>query len=290
MQRPTHSPSHGARLNFRLPTLGGQVFWTDRAAQSGWRVQTHALTGHGRVLDQHNYRRGWGDYSTMQQTLRSTAPKTTKRPRHIAVLVHGLGGNSLTFRKMRKMLRAEGYSVLDFKYASILTQIEEQAEALFQFLCSLDAEKVTLITQSMGGLVADRTLGMGTRAGETINIGRISVAGIVRIGTPCDGSTLARRIVSLFGAKRLSRTPLAEVGIGLPPHAASDRIAHLNIAGSLNKGRGINPWISGNDDGLVGISEVIRDDRANTLVVNASHYSLTSNPMAIDAVRSFLSE
>lgn len=290
MQRPDRSPSSGARLNLRLPTFGGQMFWTDRESQSGWRVQTHALTGHSRMLDQRNHRRSWGSYSTMRQALRSTAPKNSKRPRHIAILVHGLGGNSLTFAKMRKILRAESHTVLDFKYASVLTQIEAQGEALFHFLRSLDAEKITLITQSMGGLVADRTLGMGMPAGETIHIGRSSIVGIVRIGTPCGGSTLARRIVSLFRAKWLSGTPLPDVGVGLPPQATSDRIAHLNIAGSLNKGRGINPWIDGDDDGLVGVSEVIRDDRANTLIVRASHYTLTSNPMTIDAVRSFLSE
>ena len=277
-----------AHFNIVLPTLGGQAMWTDQDTRSGWRVQVHALTGHARLLDRANRRRAWGSRAAMDAALEKRAARPAPRPQHVIVLIHGLGGNSLTFRTIRKVLRADGHLVAEFKYASALTQINDQADALRHFINGLNADSVTLIGQSMGGLVAERALVQGTFQGGALSLGRSRVRSVVRIGTPCGGSDFARRIVTSVGAARLTRTPLADVVTGLPQDAISDRLAHLNIAGSLNGTRGVNPWIKGPDDGFVGVSEVARDDSAHTIIVKASHYGLASNPAALTAVRDFL--
>tara|TARA_R110000868_G_scaffold56546_4_gene174993 strand:- start:23422 stop:24363 length:942 start_codon:yes stop_codon:yes gene_type:complete len=274
-------------LNLVLPTLGGQGLWTDHATRAGWRLQVHALTGHARLLDTTNRRRAWGSRAAVSSALFNQAPTATQRPQHVVVLVHGLGGNSLTFRQMRKALRTGGYAVAEFKYASALTQISAQAEALRTFIDGLDTDSITLVGQSMGGLVADRVLSFGTFRDEIFHIGRTRVCGILRIGTPCGGSAFARAIVAVAGLQTLKRTPLAAVATGLPADAVSDRIPHLNIAGSLNGARGLNPLIAGPDDGLVGVAEVSRGGFARTLIVNASHYGLTSNQTVIKAVLAF---
>ncbi len=278
----------GTNPNLVLPTLGGQGLWTDHATRAGWRMQVHALTGHARLLDPANHRRAWGPRAAVSAALLNQAPIAIQRPRHVVVLIHGLGGNSLTFRHMRKALRAEGHAVAEFRYASILKQNDAQAEALRTFVDGLNADNITLVGQSMGGLVADRVLSFGTFRGDALHIGRTRVCGVLRIGTPCGGSAFARAIVAGVGAQGLKRTPLAEVAMGLPADATSDLIPHLNIAGSLNGTRGLNPLIAGPDDGLVGVAEVSRGDLASTLVVNASHYGLTTNPVVINAVLAFL--
>ena len=275
-------------FNIALPTIGGQAMWTDHATRSGWRVQVHALTGHARLLDPTNRRRAWGPHASVDATFHQRAPRPATRPRHVVVLVHGLGGNSLTFRTMRRTLRADGYIVATFKYASALTQIDDQATALCHFIEGLEADSITLIGQSMGGIVVDRALAHGAFQGSHLNIGRCRIRGVVRIGTPCGGSAFASGIVASVGAARLTRTPLAEVATGLPPDAISDRIVHLNIAGSLNGARGLNPLIDGPDDGLVGLSEVARGDTTHTIIVRASHYGLTSHPETLKAARVFL--
>tara|TARA_R110000868_G_scaffold1276_2_gene9953 strand:- start:4509 stop:5366 length:858 start_codon:yes stop_codon:yes gene_type:complete len=277
-----------ARFNIVLPTLGGQGVWTDQATRSGWRVQVHALTGHARLLDRTNRRRAWGSRAAVETVFQRHAPSPLSRPHHVVVLVHGLGGNSLTFRSMHKLLRADGHVVAEFRYASALTQISDQADALRHFVDGLEADSITLVGQSMGGLVAERALAQGIFRNGAFGLGGTRIRGIVRIGTPCNGSGFARRIVADIGAARLTRTPLAEVATGLPQNAIGDLIAHLNIAGSLNGARGLNPWITGPDDGLVGVSEVTRWDSSHTIIINASHYGLTSNAVALRAVQSFL--
>lgn len=267
-----------SQLNFVAPTLGGQLFWTDCAVKRGWRVQRHALTGHARLIDGSNYRRGWGKLDVMLAALDKQAP--APRARHAVVLVHGLGGNSLTFARMKRALLQDGHQVVSFKYASAMTQIDDQAAALTKVLAGIETDTLTLIGQSMGGLVIDRAL--------TPSDPRIT--GIIRIGTPSGGSRFAAAILKKMGKRRLRFTPLADVVNGLGERPPSDALPHINIAGCLNGGRGLNPFILGGDDGLVGIDEVTRHEADLTLVVAASHYTLTAHPQTIAAVRRFIGQ
>lgn len=265
--------------NLVAPTLGGQFFWTDSAMKEGWRVQRRALTGHARLIDAKNHRRGWGKLEEMLTALAKKAPAPRVRhANHAVVLVHGLGGNSLTFARMKRALMQDGHQVVSFKYASTMTQIADQAAALTKVLAGIEADTLTLIGQSMGGLVIDRAL--------TIPDPRIT--GIIRIGTPCGGSQFAAAILKKVGAHPFRFSPLADVARGLGAEPASDALPHINIAGCLNGTRGLNPFIAGGDDGLVGIDEVTRHEADLTLVVPASHYTLTAHPQTIIAVRRFI--
>lgn len=266
-----------ARFNIALPTLGGQIFWTDQATRNGWRVQRHALTGHARLIDPRNRCRAWGPLADVQKMLAARAHPSSSH-NHAVVLVHGLGGNSLTFLRMKRALVADGHHVVSFKYASAMTRLDDQATALATFLPGIEADTLTLIGQSMGGLVIDRAL----RKADP------RVTGIIRIGTPCGGSAFAASILNRVGPSRLRLTPLADVARGLPPDAPSDNILHINIAGRLNGARGRNPSVRGEDDGLVGVAEVMRHEAHLTSIIAASHYGLTSHPATIATVRAFI--
>jgi len=46
--------------NIPFPTMGGQSMWDTLFERYGWKVQRHKLTGHVRILDDHDIRRAWG--------------------------------------------------------------------------------------------------------------------------------------------------------------------------------------------------------------------------------------
>ena len=46
--------------NIEMPTLGGEVFWTDIASYNGWRVQKNNVFGNCRILDPDDVRKAWG--------------------------------------------------------------------------------------------------------------------------------------------------------------------------------------------------------------------------------------
>ena len=50
----------GLMPNIEMPTLGGEVFWTDIASHNGWRVQKNNVFGNCRILDPKDVRKAWG--------------------------------------------------------------------------------------------------------------------------------------------------------------------------------------------------------------------------------------
>jgi pimeloyl-ACP methyl ester carboxylesterase len=269
------------RPNLEISTLGGQQFWTDRAMRAGWRIQCHALSGHCRLLDPGNIRRGWGDFSEVEREFETMSPKEDAR-RRLVVLVHGFGGHAWTFSRLKKALKDDSHEVVHFTYASTLARVPEHAGDLRTYLGNLEnVDEVIFIAHSMGGLVVDRAL-----AEETPEFDTAKVAGIVRLGTPVRGSALARHAVDIAGAATPRWSPVADVATGLATSDASPPTC--SIAGSLRGGTGINPWIEGDDDGVVGVAEVSGDAGGGTLVVPASHFAMTGHAETIAAVRAFL--
>ena len=47
-----------SRFNIPIKTGGGTQVWTDHAYRDGYRIQENALTGHFRLLDEKNVRKG----------------------------------------------------------------------------------------------------------------------------------------------------------------------------------------------------------------------------------------
>lgn len=46
-------------LNLPMKTMGGKVFWNIVREKGGWKLQQNMFTGHYRILDPNNIRRGW---------------------------------------------------------------------------------------------------------------------------------------------------------------------------------------------------------------------------------------
>ncbi|MDO8290512.1 MAG: hypothetical protein Q7T44_14960 [Parvibaculum sp.] len=282
---PFANLSAGTMPNIAFPTMGGQEFWTDYAIRDGARVQCHAITDHCRLLDDDDLRRAWGARDEVMAELNAGYPTSLAlaADRPVVVLVHGLFGHDGSFRSLKKALKADGTKVFEFSYASALLPFDAQAAALRDYVASLGpVNGIVFVTHSMGGLVVEQML-----ASETEREDRPTITGIVNLGAPLTGSSLARQVVTLAEPISLNGTPLGEVARG-QAQAIEGHIPRCNIVGSLNNGEGVNPFVPGDDDGVVAVSEASRDDENKPVIVHAWHSMITGDETAISTVLHFV--
>jgi len=268
------------------PTMGGQQVWTDKLYHVGWRIQRNVLTGHHRLLDPQDRRHAWGTYQDC--LAKFAAIRTTQTidygGKPMAFLVKGLGGMESNFSVMKKALIDDGYHVAYVSYPSTRQGIQDHAHDISHLLNGLEGvQDIVFIAHSMGGLVMRQVLGDG---GDWM--GRMSVRGLVMIGTPNQGSQMAESFYG-SGAFEVATT---EAGQNLrPDHVATlppVTIRHCLIIGSNNDGQGLNPLIDGDDDGVVGVSEAMLDGSDDVLIVEARHQGLLAHPEALAGIRRFL--
>eukprot|EP00439_Symbiodinium_sp_Y106_P088345 s1_g881.t1 len=281
----TTAKNDAGYLNLALPTLGGVQLWTDTEEQMGWRVQCHSLTGHCRLLDENNVRQAWGARSEMRSTLFRKAPPVRSASPTV-IFVHGLGGKHSNFDELKPVVEAQGFRAVVFNYASSMGNLEDHGDALTSFISSLEGIKsISFVTHSMGGRVVDQAL-----ADSPTNIAGHRVSGIVRLGPPHQGSALAGQAVDILGETTLSWTPALDLRSPSPLLDRSDAPPQLNIIGSLRDGSGINPLLGGDDDGLVALSEAEAGVTGENVVLQVSHFGLTSSPQTHALVQAFLAE
>jgi len=274
--------------NLELPTLGGSQFWTDVAWDADWKVQQHTWTGHGRLLDPRGVRRAWGAVDACTARLGEVAHldhDAAEPTRPFVVLLHGLGRSHRSLGALERRLENEGYEVLAFEYASTRGTIEVHAKALAELLAGLpEPREVSFVTHSLGGVVL-REL---TRDPEAEWRSRHRLGRAVTLAAPHGGAAIAARTARC--------TPLAWI-LGPAYRALADGSAaalpapdleFATIAGARGDGGGWNPWVPGDDDGLVALDEARLDGASDHLVLRVAHTFILSDPRALDAVCAFL--
>lgn len=192
------------------------------------------------------------------------------------VLVHGLWAGPWMLGALRARLRAEGYAVHAFRYASVRAPLESTARAFARFLDSLHAEPIHIVAHSLGGVVAHEGLLLQPCKGN-----------VVLLGTPWRGSRAARQLEQL---------PL---GATLRGHCLGDWLANPRpqwraanplgvIAGSRGMGMGrlIAPDLPRPNDGAVTVDETLIDGARDRLVLPVSHSGmLLSSRVARETAR-----
>jgi hypothetical protein len=61
----------GQMPNIPMPTMGGNIFWTEIANVNGWRLQRNKLFSNCRILDPDNVRRAWGGETSMLKAFKT---------------------------------------------------------------------------------------------------------------------------------------------------------------------------------------------------------------------------
>ncbi len=273
--------------NIVFPTLGGKQYWGDRYWYGGWRIQQNAETGHCRLLDLRDVRRAWGTYEACRTALeRARLEGRVRAPRpHLVVLLHGLGRAKATMDPLRLALEEKGYSVAALSYPSTRRGIAEHVDQIEAVLADVEGvERISFVTHSLGGIIARGLLGRPSAAWRE----RMTPYRLVMLAPPNRGARLAE-IASELELPRAILGPCIEglVGGAATLSPAVD-IPFGIIAGARGDSRGWNPFIEGDDDGIVGVEETKLTGCTEFLTLRRFHTFIMRDATAIRAVQCFL--
>lgn len=271
----------GERPNALVPTMGGMQLWTDETLQGGWRVQRHVGTGHCRLLDNNDIRQAWGmdDDCEAARTVRSARGEIGANPVRMTLLVHGLGGFGWTFRDMKPALQAAGIAAEHWNYASTRGGLPDHVAAFHAMMNGLDGvEEISFVAHSLGGLLLRQALADEAQPWRQ----RIKVTGLVMIGTPNQGASLADRFHDDSWFKLAFEDAGQNLTSGYAATVPLPTVPYCLVAGRL-EGEG-NPLIPGQDDGVVAVEEVRLNPSDKVIIVKDSHNAITSNEQAIDSI------
>ncbi len=278
---------HGnAEDTFPMFTLGGKQFWEDRFVYQGWRIQRNIFSGDCRLLDPRDIRRAKGDEEECRIAFeeRRIRDGIRRRSADIVVLIHGLGRSKDSFDKMEKALERAGYEVEAINYPSTRRDIRDHASQIRDVLDGLeDANRVSFVTHSLGGIVVRELLALDGSWKERIQIGRV-----VMLAPPNQGSILAETMKDwtpfqlIAGEVGQQLTP-GEIG-AFPRPCCEFGI----IAGGTGRPTGINPFLDGDNDGVVTVESTRLDGASDFLRIHAEHTFIMNHRDCIRATIRFL--
>ena len=281
-------------FNLVTPTLGGLQFWTDELFFHGWHIQRHCFTGHCRLLDENHRRHGWGTFEECQKRLEAIRCERDLPPMQgkAVIVLHGLIRTRGSMHSLCKYLRDEGgYEVFNVNYPSTRAEVGQHARALASIISHLDGiEEINLVSHSLGSLVIRHYLA-DTADPATGRQGDPRLNRIVMFGAPNNGAELAEKFgrnqvfKTVFGA---AGTQLARTWPELEKNLAVPCCEFGIVAGGRGDERGWNPFLSGDDDGVVSVETTRLAGAADFLVLPVSHTFMMSNRQVQEATLRFL--
>jgi pimeloyl-ACP methyl ester carboxylesterase len=202
------------------------------------------------------------------------------------VLLHGLAGTSIQFRKMQRALQRAGFATLNLGYQSRKRSLEALAEDIHPAIARF-AEEVSelhFVTHSMGGLLARTYL---ARHHYT------HLARVVMLGPPNNGSEVADLLKDLAPYRAFFGPAGQQVGT-----QRSERLAGLPSpceVGIIAGNRTISPIVSffilpRPNDGKVSVASTKLEGMADHIVLKTSHTLMLLRRDAIEQTIFFLRE
>jgi pimeloyl-ACP methyl ester carboxylesterase len=247
-------------FNVPLPTIGGAQLWTDLENRAGFRVQRNAITGHCRILDPQNIRRGWGsetDTIELLDELCPAVPAPATKP--IVVLLHGLMRTDGSMKPLEDTLRADGYEqVIRFGYASTRSSLADSAAALRRVLEGQhpDAE-FCFVGHSMGNIITRHLVGDLQADGDPKRI-LPRCRAMVMLGPPNQGAAIARRLGMTGVFEWVAGPGGMELGMrwaDVESKLATPPFPFAIVAGKIEPGTLRNPLVDGDGDFVVSLEE-----------------------------------
>lgn len=313
-------------LNFNLvaATLGGTQVWTDEFLCGEYRIQRNVLSGHYRLLDDHDQRLAWGTEAQCRTRFQHVVAEQRLRPVRgkVVILLHGLGRSKAVLAPMADYLRADGgYTPLRFGYASTREGIEQHAEALRKVIDGLgEVEELNFVGHSLGNIVlrhyladeaaqraaadpafqSKRSVPARSEAppidAKPVGDGptpaqRPAPRRIVMLGPPNNGAMIAKRLhgTGVFGlVTGRSGEALGGNWDQLVGNLATPSCEFGIVAGGTGDGRGHNPLLPGDDDLVVRVEETKLRGARDFLLVPFRHSQMLAEPKVQEAVLRFL--
>ncbi len=295
---PTNQPQEQPTgyLNLPMKTLGGAQFWTDVRYAGKWRIQQNSETNHCRLLNQNNFRQAWGNRLHCDQKLNQAIAnrRTQLNSGKLVIVLHGLIRTSGSMSAMAKFLEEkDGYSTINFQYASTRKSVGDHAMALRSLIDNLGPKvtEIYFVGHSLGNIVVRRYLA-DTFNPETGVQGDPRIKRIVMIGPPNQGSAMAQVLKKSFlfhTIAGVSGAELSRTWDQLAPTLATPKVEFGIIAGGQASEKNLSNFVlNGPDDFTVSVEEAKLPGASDFLVRPLLHSTMMHKPVTLNATFSFL--
>jgi pimeloyl-ACP methyl ester carboxylesterase len=285
-------------LNLAWRTLGGEQFWSDELVYGRWRIQTNAITGQYRLLDEANVRRAWGTAEQCRAAFAELRQAHALPPLagRAVITLHGFGRSREHMDPIGEHLEKTGrLTWINVSYASTRRSLDEHAESLARVISGLDGiDEIDFVCHSLGSLIVRRYLGEASQA-EPRWKPDPRIKRMVMLGPPNNGARLAEVVAELLHDNEVARFVAGPTAWQLAREWEQARKALATpvfefgvIAGGYGDNRGLNPLLKGDDDLVVSVAETRLPGASDFRVVNCRHGRLMSDTTVQQYVLSFL--
>src|SRR4051812_25833938 len=238
-------------------TAGGKQFWADVWFFHDWRIQCHALTGHYRLLDGSNRRHASGTYEVCRDKMDEirTRDKLPTMEGTAIIVLHGLFRTRSSMATLGGALSKSGrFKTFCMGYPTTRGSVESHARSLDNVIRSLEGiSEINFIAHSLGNLVVRHWLNDFTAEERTLPKGQ-SFGRMVMLAPPNRQPKLATILVRGTVANFVAGPAAEAMATGwekLEPKLATPHFEFGVLAGGKGDGKGFNPILPGDDDGVV---------------------------------------
>ena len=284
-----------SNYNWELATLGGSQFWTDVRVDGGWRIQKNTYFGHYRLLDNADVRKAWGSKQACATELEKRLAANEFEPYkgRVVILLHGLCRTWKSMQPMAEHLKAEGYEVILFRYASSREQVGDHAQNLKRVISELPADvtEINFVAHSLGNIVVRHYVSNCEKSQSLSLDNRINR--MVMIGPPNQGSQMARLLKDSVAFKLIAGASGAQLSIGweeLKENLATPKFEFGIVAGGygVEGARFNNILLSGPDDFTVSKKEAMLAGASDFLVKPLLHSTMMHQSEVMESTSRFL--
>ncbi len=238
-------------------TAGGKQLWADVWFFHDWHIQCNALTGHYRLLDGSNHRHMSGTYEECRDRMDEIHKRDNLPPMEgkAIIVLHGLFRTRSCMASLSSSLAKSGnYKTFCVGYPTTRGSIEAHARSLDNVVRSLEGmSEINFIAHSLGNLVVRRWLHDFAAAERTLPHGQ-KFGRMVMLAPPNRQPKLATILIRGALANYVAGPAAEAMATGwdkLEPKLAIPHFDFGVLAGGKSDGKGYNPLIPGDDDGVV---------------------------------------
>lgn len=244
-------------MNLMNQTAGGKQFWADVWFFHNWHIQCHALTGHYRLLDGSNRRYMSGTYKECRDKMDEIRARDNLPPMDgkAIVILHGLFRTRSCMSALSTALSQSGsYQTFCVGYPTTRGSVEAHARSLDNVVRSLEGiSEINFIAHSLGNLVIRHWLHDFAAAERKLPMGQ-TFGRMVMLAPPNRQPKLATILIRGAVANYVAGPAGEAMATGwekLEPKLATPHFEFGVLAGGKADGKGYNPLIPGDDDGVV---------------------------------------
>ncbi|WP_455203373.1 esterase/lipase family protein [Kaarinaea lacus] len=195
------------------------------------------------------------------------------------ILIHGIWMNGWDMTLLRRRLRRAGFHAIQFSYSSVRNNLKQAAEQLQQLVRRQEDDEIHFVAHSLGGLLIRRLFS---------DFPQQKPGRIVTIGTPHQGSLVAKRLCKFSGGRWLLGKSVEQGLLGdVPPWSAEHQIGIIAGDRSFGVGRFLTRLPKPND-GTVLVDETPLPGMSDYKILHVNHMGMVFSAAVAAEVIAFL--